>query len=99
MAPRTRTTPPPAPAANAIGVVPRWRAWAGSLAGLVIGTGVGRYGLGQTIGYLSLALFAAGLGLAVVLELRTRGRDAEFDQITTRQQVDRALTHQEKGTR
>lgn len=59
-----RTTPPAAPAANAIGVVPRWKATLAVTAAFVLG----RWGIGG----LAIAAIAAVACAALVLEAQRR---------------------------
>lgn len=91
MDPVTRPVPPPAPAPSHTGVVPRWRAWLSTVAALLIGLAVGRFGLADTVGLAAAALVAVVGAAGLVHELRAQHRDSTFDHITARHEVARAL--------
>ena len=88
---RTRPVPPPAPAANHIGVVPRWRAWASTAVALVLGVIGGRYGLDAVAATASVGALVGVFGWGLLLEAADRRAGAQFDQIDARHDVARAL--------
>lgn len=90
----TRTTPPPAPAANHTGVVPRWRAWLATAIAGSAGLIAGRYGVDVLAGLVAVVSLPGFLAAGLALELRPRANGNEFSHIDERARVTRALERQ-----
>lgn len=91
MAARTHPTPPPTPARNDTGVVPRWRAWAATAIALVFGWGSGRYGLGNAVAALAWTVVAVAAAVGLTLEVCRQMHRTEFEDIDRRHRAARAL--------
>ncbi len=97
MAARTRTAPPPTPARNDTGVVPRWRAWTATAGAGLFGWAAGSFGLGNAIAVLVWTLLAVGVAVGVTHELCRQAHNHEFDDIERRQRETRALKGEPHG--
>lgn len=88
MLPPAHPTPPPAPASNDTGVVPRWHLAVATATAFV----AGRWGIGTAVAAVALAGFGALLAYGALAELRRRDRTAAaLDSIDQRATVARLL--------